>query len=177
MGESLQVQMEGMHEHELPQSHLLENKKAQNISLGTHPLHLWRFYSCKSKEKKKCGKLNQVCTEYLSHLLSYSPTREHPNQQASKSQRGCRLSTLRETSEAPWLKRLFAKNIQKRSLSLPCFTLSSVMGSRSALTLRQGNWLEMIDHKHTSQGWCSARQTANWGFHSDWLMFVMCTGM
>lgn len=47
------------------------------------------------------------------------------------------------------------------AVSLHAQTPTAVMGRRSAPTLRQGNWLEMMGHKHTSQGRRSAKQTAN----------------
>lgn len=47
------------------------------------------------------------------------------------------------------------------AVSLHAQTLTAVMGRRSAPTPRQGNWLEMMGHKHTSQGRRGAKQTAN----------------
>lgn len=74
------------------------------------------------------------------------------------------LTFVDESPEPPKENRTLpgmSRNVNCRRLSLRSDTDEAVMGRRCAPSLRQGNWLEMMGYKHTSQGRRSAKRTAN----------------
>lgn len=71
------------------------------------------------------------------------------------------LLFLEKSAEPPEENNIFPWMSKSVAVSLGFRTLTAEMREHWAPTLRQGNWLEMMGHKHTSEGQRSTEQRAN----------------
>lgn len=135
-------------------------------------------YWCKHKRAWET-EIYKVCTHtvlsYSTHItLIHTYRNTHSHKQSTSLQFPKQLWTrqtllpggllLKMNLQSPLRKTAFCRGCPGTltvAVSLHTQTLTAVMRRRGAPTLRQGNWLEMMGHKHTSQGRRSAKQTAN----------------